>query len=225
MTALRELGPGLWIAEAPHALAGVQAGRRSAIVRLRGGDLLVHSPAPLDAELRRALDALGPVRLVLAPNAFHGHVSMGDYAAAYPAAQLIAAPGLDGRRRDLPFAAVLGDVPDPRWAEDLDQAVLLGHRFIPEVVFCHRASRSLLVGDLVWNLTSAHPRGTRLFAGGTGVHPTPLFRSGIRNREAARGSLERILAWDFDRIVVGHGALVESGGREALRSAYAALLR
>jgi len=33
-----------------------------------------------------------------------------------------------------------------------------------------------------------------------------------------------ILAWDFDRVVVAHGEVLESGGREALRQGYAWLL-
>jgi hypothetical protein len=48
-----------------------------------------------------------------------------------------------------------------------------------------------------------------------------MFRFGLRDKAAARRFLDRILGWDFDRIVVGHGELVETGGRDALRSAYA----
>jgi hypothetical protein len=43
----------------------------------------------------------------------------------------------------------------------------------------------------------------------------------IRDRDAARQSLERILTWDFDRVVVAHGDVLESGGHEALRTGYA----
>ena len=32
------------------------------------------------------------------------------------------------------------DAPDPRWSEDLDQASVLGHRFVTEIVFLHRLS-------------------------------------------------------------------------------------
>jgi glyoxylase-like metal-dependent hydrolase (beta-lactamase superfamily II) len=42
----------------------------------------------------------------------------------------------------------------------------------------------------------------------------------IRDRGAARASLERILGWDFDRVVVAHGDVLEHGGREALRQGY-----
>jgi hypothetical protein len=65
------------------------------------------------------------------------------------------------------------------------------------------------------------PAGARLWAGWReGVRPTRAFRAAIRDRAAARRSIERILAWDFDRIAIGHGEMVESGGREALRDAY-----
>ncbi len=35
---------------------------------------------------------------------------------------------------------------------------------------------------------------------------------------------EQILAWDFDRIVVAHGDVLERNGRERLRAAYSWLL-
>jgi len=41
--------------------------------------------------------------------------------------------------------------------------------------------------------------------------PTVAFRLGIRDREAARRSVRRILEWDFDRILPGHGEIVEAG--------------
>jgi hypothetical protein len=40
------------------------------------------------------------------------------------------------------------------------------------------------------------------------------------DRAAARRSLDQILGQSFDRIVVGHGSPVASGGREALAAAF-----
>jgi hypothetical protein len=54
--------------------------------------------------------------------------------------------------------------------------------------------------------------------------PSKLDPLLIRDREAARDSLERILAWDFDRVVVAHGDVLENGGHAALREGYAWLL-
>jgi hypothetical protein len=198
------------------------------VIRLGTGELLVHSPAELTPGLREALGSLGEVRFVVPASRLHGHLFMEQYREAYPAADLFAAPGLDVKRRDLTFDGLLGSEPDPRWSADLDQAVFMGSRMALEIVFLHRASRSLIVGDLCAHagrgVTPAARLVARATAGGGPVFPPPMFRWGLRNKAAARASLERILEWDFERIVVGHGEIVESGGREALRSAYGWLL-
>ncbi len=53
---------------------------------------------------------------------------------------------------------------------------------------------------------------------------TPLERLLVRDRDAFRRSLAKILAWPIERIVLAHGAVVESGGRAALAAAYAWVL-
>ena len=50
--------------------------------------------------------------------------------------------------------------------------------------------------------------------------PSTLDPFLIRDRRAARESLERTLAWDFDRIVFSHGDVLESGRHDILRRGY-----
>ena len=45
----------------------------------------------------------------------------------------------------------------------------------------------------------------------------------MRDRVLVRHGLDRLLAWDFERVVLAHGDVVEGGGREILRRAYAFL--
>jgi hypothetical protein len=225
---LRELADGLWIHEAPLRFMGAPAGRIMNVVRLGDGGLFVHSPAPLADPLRAALDELGEVRFVVAPSRLHGHVSMADYRDAYPAAELLAGPGLPRRRPDLEFAAELGDAPDPRWAPVLDQALFRGNPLLPEAEFLHRPSRTLILADLAMHFGDHSNRTMRAFARVAGMYgrlrATPFFRVTTRRRSAARADLERILAWPFDRVVPGHGAVWESGGRDALRREWAHVL-
>jgi glyoxylase-like metal-dependent hydrolase (beta-lactamase superfamily II) len=62
----------------------------------------------------------------------------------------------------------------------------------------------------------------RLWAGWrSGVRPPYGYRVALRDRDAARASLERILGWDFERIVPGHGEILEADGRAALAKGYA----
>src|SRR3954467_3120943 len=118
---LEPFGEELWVAHAPLSLLGVPAGRWMAVARLAGGALWVHSPAPLDDELRRGLKEIGEVRWVVAASRLHGHVWMEQYRAAFPHAELLAPPGLPKRRKDLRFDAAL---PGDQWAGVLDQELL-----------------------------------------------------------------------------------------------------
>jgi hypothetical protein len=50
--------------------------------------------------------------------------------------------------------------------------------------------------------------------------PTHICRSMCKDRAAVRAGVERLLAEEFDRVVVAHGQVLPSGGREALRAGF-----
>lgn len=225
---LRNLAPDLWVAERSFQNGPFEVGTRMTVIRLRDGGLFLHSVVRLDRELRAALDALGPVRAIVAPNRHH-HLFAADYPTGYPDAHLYAAPGLPEKRPDLKFAAELDDEAPPLWRGDVEQLVFRGAPFLGEVVFFHPASRTLLCTDLAFNVPADFGSGlTRLFfravgaAGHFGPHRLARWFF-IRDRAAARASIERILRWDFDRVTVTHGDVLERGGREAMRAAFAYL--
>jgi hypothetical protein len=195
-------------------------------VRLSDGGLLLHSPVRLDAETRQALDALGPVRCVVAPSKVH-HFFVGDYASAYPQARLFAAPGLPEKRPDLHFHAVLSDEPPPEWHGVVEQHVFRGLPLANEVVFFHPASRTVVFTDLVFNMVEPPPGRARLFCwlvGASGrVGPHRMLRVAMRDRRAARESVRHILGWDFDRVVVTHGDVIEHGGKPLVAAGFAFL--
>lgn len=220
---MRRLDEDLWVVERPLRFGAVELGTRMTVVRLRDGSLFLHSPVALDDALRADLLRAGTPRHVVAPNRFH-HLFVGEYRRAFPEVALYAAPGLPEKRADLRFDSVLTSQAPPPWAGQLDQEHFGGLPMLGEVVFRHRASRTLLTCDLAFNLGPEAPLFTRLafrMVGGYGrFGPTALERLLVRDRAAARASIERILAWDFDRVVVTHGTVLESGGREAMRKAY-----
>ncbi len=39
------------------------------------------------------------------------------------------------------------------------------------------------------------------------------IRFSFRKRDLARESLERLLSWDFDKLIIAHGDCVESGAK------------
>lgn len=223
---LIELARDLWVAPRPLRLAIGDIGTRMTVLRLRGGELFLHSPVPLDAVTREALDRLGPTRWVIGPSKVH-HLYLGDYVRAYPAAQLWGAPGLPEKRPDLHFHSVLDETSAGAWGGEILLHVFRGAPALNEVVFLHPSSRTLLLTDLAFNVRSAARNRARLFHWLVGATdrfgPHRLVRSMIRDRRAARRSLDAILGWDFDRIIVTHGEVLETGGRSCLEAAFAFL--
>src|SRR2546430_5910826 len=51
---------------------------------------------------------------------------------------------------------------------------------------------------------------TTLFRSSGHFGPHRLIRSAIRDHAAARQSVDHILKWDFDRVIVSHGDVLES---------------
>lgn len=220
--ALQRIADELWCAAIDHTFMGMHLGTRMTVIRLPGGKLWLHSAIAIDDALRGELDALGEVAHIVAPNLYH-HVYAGAWKQAYPAALLWGAPGLAAKRKDLPFDATLDDTPDAAWADVLDQAPLRGC-MLGEIVFFHKPTRSIVTSDLLENFESSPHFGTRLYLKAAGIHGKPgvsrMLRPIYRDRAAVRASLERMLAWDFQRIVLAHGNPVEHDAMDTLRTAY-----
>jgi hypothetical protein len=95
-----------------------------------------------------------------------------------------------------------------------------------ETVLFDPRSRTLVLTDITFNLVTVEGWFARaslrmLDAYGT-FGPSWLCRNVyIGEKSAMRRSIDHLLTWDFDRVVLAHGEIVETGGREGLRSAFA----
>jgi hypothetical protein len=221
----RELGPALWAIDHPLRMpGGIELGSRTCVIRLSSGGVLVHAPGPLGDDVRRAIDSLGQVRVLVAPNLLH-HRFLAENIRAYPQARVFAAPGLREKLGDVRIDEVLGDKPPDLWVADLDQLLVKGAPSLNEVVFFHAASRTLLCLDLCFNVRESASFATRLLMRVNGAYgrfgPSRIFRFAVmKDRRGTRASLDRILAWDFDRVTVAHGEILETGGRAALQAGF-----
>jgi hypothetical protein len=223
---LTPLAPDLWVATRPLKLLVGDIGARMTVVRLRDEDLLLHSPVALDAATRAALDGLGRVRWIVGPSKVH-HLFLPAYVRAYPEAALCGAPGLPEKRTDLRFAHLLDGTLRSAWGGEVEYVPFGGAPGLNEVVFFHPASRTLVLTDLAFNVRRGGPNRARIFHALVGAvgrfGPHRIVRLAIRDRQAARRSVDRILAWDFDRVVVSHGDVLETGGRYQVETAFAFL--
>jgi hypothetical protein len=224
----REIAAGLYAIERRFFLpGGVAMPTRSLAARLADGGVAVLSPVP-DDEAQRAVAALGQVRFLVAPNSFH-YGGIASWSAAFPAAMRLFAPGLRVRRPELPAAEEIRDGSPTPLAGSLDHAVLGPTRGVSEVAFLHRASRTLILTDACFHIQHAARATDRLAYRMLGAWqrfgPSRTARFILlRERAAVAEWIERLCRWDFERVVVAHGEVLEPGGREALCAAFRAWL-
>jgi hypothetical protein len=220
---LQQIDVNLWTATQPMRALGMDIGARMTIVRLASGGLFVHAPIRLTPELKAALDDLGPVEVAVAPNAMH-HLFLGSFLAFYPAARGYAAPGAAAKNPGLSLTPIPA-TPPPLWSADLDHAHLEGLPKLDEFAFFHRASRTLILTDFVFYFQDARSFLLRLYlrlAGAIGKPvQTSILKSMVKDRAAARATVDRLLAWDFDRVIMSHRDILERGGKQALQQATA----
>lgn len=219
---LEEVAPGLWTLTRPLRFWGVEVGGRMTVVRLRDGGLFVHSPLPL-APVREEIEALGPVRAVVAPSLFH-HMSVPEWREAFPTAFVGCCPGLERKRDDVPWDAVLSDEPSELWEGELRQVFFGARTMENEVVFFHVSSGTMITCDALFHLSEHEDGLTRVVAAllaNRGPSATWLERLMIRDRRGAREQIDRMLAWEPERILLAHGPPVTRDGAAALGRAYA----
>jgi hypothetical protein len=214
---------GVWLDTSPVRIAGTKLTATMTALRLGDGTLLLHSPAPLTPERRAAVEALGRVTHLYAPNTFH-HVSMGDWADAYPQARVHAPKGLEKKRRDLRIDRVHGSVSEPAFAGVIDEVAVEGFR-LEETVLFYRPARTLVVADLVHNVGRPEDGWTKFYTRTMGFYDRVALSRVLRltsfsDRAAARRSIDELLALPFERLVVGHGSPVTEQARDALSAAY-----
>jgi hypothetical protein len=220
---LTPLAEGVWIARAPVIFVGLRLVSTMTVLRLEDGTLVVHSPVPLTTGLRAAIDALGPVAHLYAPNTYH-HLRIGDWAGAFPSARVHAPAQLARKRPDLKIDRWHDRQPEPAFAGTIDECHVEGFR-LEETVLFHRRSRTLVLADLVHHAGPSVHWATALYARVMGFYNRVAVSRLIRwaafsDRGAVRRSLDRILALPFERIVLGHGPPLVAGAREALAGAY-----
>lgn len=221
---LRALGPELWVCERTFRHAGLPMRSRMTVVRLDDGRLWLHSPVAPTHDVVRAVERLGPVCDLVIPNRFH-HLWADAWRAEMPEARLFAPECLKNKRPRLNPDEILGTDAPRRWHGCFGMARVGGAPLLGEMVFLHHPSRTLIVTDLLSNVQADDPWGLRAWAWLNGAYGRPatslMVRFLVTRRAVARESIARILEWDFVRVVVGHGAIIEIEPRAALRRALA----
>jgi hypothetical protein len=235
---LKRVADDVWIVDGPVIRFGFPWPKmpfptRMTIVRLRNGDLFVHSPTEMTPSLRAEVEREGRVRFIVGPNRIH-YWWIPDWKAAYPRAEVFLAPRIiEQAKGRIDFdAGVLGAATGYPWDAEIATLPVVGG-FMTEVEFFHRASRTLILTDLIENferekLSSLLLRlmmkigGVAAPDGGTPRDLRLTFT--WRHKPALRTAVETMIDWNPERIIIAHGRWFETDGSVHLRRAFRWLL-
>jgi len=193
---------------------GVKMPLAATVFRVAPKNLVVYSPVRFDDDTAAAIDALGTVAHIVAPNRLH-HMYAPAAAARWPTAVVHAAPGLREKRAELKIDRELPGEIDAA----LDVELVGGAPGISECVVFHRASGTLACADLVFNVTQPANARTRFVlalmgAGGRALRMSRFWGFARKDRDAAHASIERVLAWPIARVAPCHGEVAEISSSE-----------
>lgn len=198
-------------------LPGVVIPLRSMLVAAIDRQILV-SPVATSEEAARISS---PPLTVVAPSLLH-HLHLEAAITRYRPVALWGPPGLAHKCRGLGPVHVFGVDAWPHH-EQLAFVVVEGAPKRNEVVFFHAPSRTIYTADLFFNIREPEGLLTPLTFRMMGIYrrfaTAKMWRRWVTDRAAFARSIDKILAWDFDRIVVAHGDAVDRDARVVFEAA------
>jgi hypothetical protein len=231
---LKPVAENLWIVDGPIIRFGMPWPKmpfptRMTVVRLEDGGLFIHSPTPLTPALGAKIAGAGSPRWIVGPNRLHA-AWIAQWREAYPDAAVYLAPRIQERAGGRIGCLGLALDRDGGYPWDGALATLaIAGIYMTEVEFFHRASRTLILTDLIENF---EPKKLGSFAmrwltrlGGVqdpdGGMPRDMRLTFLTRRKRLKAAIETMIGWNPERIILAHGRWYERDGTSELRRAFA----
>jgi len=220
---LRKIDKNIWVAEKPMQFMQMPFGTRMTVVKLKNGHLWLHSPVKLDDELKAQLAEIGKVKYLVSPNLYH-HLFLTDYLDIDAGIEIYAAKGLSKKRKDLKRINVIDSKAKLPWAAEIKTLNSEGMPFVQEIVFLHGESKTLVVTDMLQNFQKIEGFLFSNYLKLSGIYKKPGVSMAIRysvfSHKKFRIFFDQVLEWEFQKIIMSHGELIEENAKQILLDCY-----
>lgn len=226
---LKEIDKNIWVAEQPLKYFGLSVGTRMTVIRLKSGKLVVISPIKIDKSIINQLKEIGDVAYIIAPNIYH-YLFTSDFKALYPKANLLAAPGFETKRPEVSIDSTIREG-ENLFSGEIEYLLFDGmktfdfeHRLMNEFVFFHSESFSLILTDTAFHFDESFPILTqitsRIIGGYKKLSPSILEKLATQEKEKVKQAVKKVLLWDFKRVIMAHGSIIENDAKPKFREGY-----
>lgn len=203
---LERLADNLWRVEG--SLPGMSLRRTMTVVRRFDGSLLLHSPIALDDARCQELEALGPIAVLVVPNAGH-RLDAPAYQARYPSVVTFCPRG--ARRKVEEVASVSGTYDDYQNDGNIRFETLAGVADAEGAMLVRSSDGvTVVLNDVVMNMDKKQDLLGYLFTTAMGSAPGPRVSRLVRllfvkDQPALRRHLERLAETpQLQRLIVAH---------------------
>ena len=208
---------------------------RMTVVKLKNGELWLHSPTDYTPEIAESLSKMGRVTHLVSPNLLH-YANIAAWKEHFPEAIAWASPGVlkraQSQRIEVQFDRKLDASSMPEaWRDDLKQTVVPG-KLLDEFVFFHNTSKTLIVTDTIQNFEldkMGQPARALIWLARAyaphGQIPLDLRTTFLFNKKEIREAAQEMLSWQPERIILSHGKNIEQDAPKAIRFAFRFALR
>lgn len=221
MTTSETIGDSILLLRRPLSVVGMPLGKTSAVIRHPDGRCLLHSAADFGPDDLAAIREWGEVGWLLEATCMHD-TFVKRVRDQFPGVPYGLPVGFPVATDKLAPTWRLPRLPE-EWQDDLALLPIRGIPRLNEHALLHRPTKTLLLGDLVFNLPLDRPPLLLRWISGLKAFPgtSRLLRLMVKDRQALKASLEEMLDQDFDRVVMSHGETMEQDSKSALRQALA----
>ena len=208
---LQQIDTGLWCLPGRFGSRLMPGSTRMTVLAGDGG-LVLHSPVAVSPGDVAAIEAIGPVAAILAPNTYH-YLYLRAAAEAFPAARVLVPDGLESKIGPVPRAEAIGRAHPPALPGGIEHFIVERHA-VRECLLFHRPTRTLVTADMLYNYQPENGRAEKLMFRLIGCYGAPkvafYHRFAIRDKAAVREMVEAVRSWHPRRIVLAHGRILES---------------
>jgi len=193
-------------------MPGVHFPVNSSFIELEDNQLMIISPGPFERKMIQEIINRYSMVYCVAPNALHyKHLkSFNDFFPETdiygPSALVRKQPWLSGKMLGL-------DSLNKKLKGQVLLFPILGNSFLDETVFYCNQSKSLIVTDLFFNMKDPMPLGRKWILNLAGarnkIAQSKLVKSSTNDKEAYARSVKPLGKLDCQRIITGHGHIVE----------------
>lgn len=221
---LKEIDSNIWVAEQPLKYLGIDVGTRMTVIRSKNNQLSIISPIKINDAIKKQLDEIGIVTNIIAPNLFH-YLFAFNCKNLFPTSTFWADLDLKKKKPELPIDKTFdyegGNLDDHlkyTFFDGFKTITLNGFSPLNEFIFYHVLSKTLILTDTAFNFDENFSFSTklvfRLIGGYNNLSPSLLEKVATTDKNKIKNTLQKILNWDFDRIIMAHGSIIESNGKE-----------